>query len=132
MKSRTLERRMRCALHQSEPMVEADRRFFERWPERQHRLRLAHKSEVEAHAAAGTRGGARSTDRQDRVCVAVRKISALTRLRALLLLPAALCRSLDSLSESECRRLYETVKRNSPDVDTVEATAVMIEREARQ
>jgi hypothetical protein len=96
-------RQMRKIVARVEQMTQADRLFFERFPARQHRVRLASQAEIEEQRiienlpliADGLR-----------FFIAVRQIAPCIRMRALVVAPGD---AETDMPESQCRAIFQQV-----------------------
>ncbi|MDI4657242.1 hypothetical protein [Xanthobacter autotrophicus] len=114
-------RRLQYFATKNEPTIMADRRFFERRPDRQHRLRLASLWEMKESEAMDMRPPVTGF----RLFVVVSNVSPGARIRAFFFGPAENAADLDDVGEEEAVFLFERCcQRNarlSEIVRTVEA-----------
>ena len=111
--SRTQRRQMQKLADKVNRITQADRMYFERFPHRQHRVRLAGQAEVEQHDIVDD-----GPPLQDgyRLYVAVRNVAPGARLRQFLVAPEG--RETD-LSEATARVIFE--KAAAPWIREIEA-----------
>jgi hypothetical protein len=83
--TRAQQRRMQKLADQVDKVSQADRRFFERFPHRQHRVRLASHAEIEQHRIID--GGQRFAPDGYAVFTIVRNIATGVRMRLFLVAP---------------------------------------------
>jgi hypothetical protein len=102
--SRAQRRQMQRLANKVDRVTQADRRFFERRPDRQHRVRLAGLAEIEQQALL--EGKPLKIRPGFRLYAIVRNVAPGARLR--LFLPAPEGRETD-LSEAVARVIFETV-----------------------
>ena len=98
--SRAQRRRFKKLADRVDRMTQADRAFFERRPDRQHRVRLAHSAEIEQHEILD---GPIAAPTGCRVFVTVKNIAPAHRLRLFVL---GIEGSETDLSEEACA-IYE-------------------------
>jgi hypothetical protein len=99
-------RQMRKIVDRVEQMTQADRLFFERFPSRQHRVRVASQAEIEERRIV-----------EDlppipdglRFFIAVRQIAPCIRMRALVVAPRD---AETDLPEAQCRTIFQRVAGN--------------------
>lgn len=120
MTPRARQRRLERLALQNEATIASDKRFFERFPDRRYRLRLASEPEVELNRALrdawATPGG--------RLFVVVHKVSPTVRIRALFFGPSENAADLDNVGEAEAASLFERAKRQSPQFSGIERATV--------
>jgi hypothetical protein len=117
MSSRFSARKLKRLMERNERVIEADRRFFMRRPDREHRLRLASTNEVQMHIAAGI-ASKPLPDGQRLFCVV--RDAGVFRLRAYFPGPAAYASRLDELTEDQAAHLYRIVQQVKPQVAEIE------------
>jgi hypothetical protein len=94
-------RQMRKIADRVEQMTQADRRFFERFPTRQHRVRLASQAEIDER---------RILDNLPpipdglRFFIVVRQVASCIRMRALVVAPED---AETDMPESRCRAIFQ-------------------------
>ena len=101
--TRAQRRQMKKLADKVDRITQTDRRFFERRPDRQHRVRLASQAEVEQHTIVDA---CPSPPDGYRLYVAVRNVAPGARLRQFLVAPEG--RETD-LSEAVARVIFEKV-----------------------
>jgi hypothetical protein len=102
--SRSPRRQRRKLADQVDRITQGDRRFFERFPHRQHRVRLASAAELQQHEQL--EGAPLGIPPGYRVFVVIRNVFPGARMR--LFLPAPEGRNTD-VSEATARAIFETV-----------------------
>ncbi|MFG1306009.1 hypothetical protein V5F34_17960 [Xanthobacter autotrophicus] len=120
MSTRANQRRLERLALKNEATIAADRRFFERRPDRQYRLRLASAAEVDLNRALSGTWSAPGA----RLFVVVRKISPTVRIRALLFGPAENAADMDNVSEGEAAFLFGRARRQNAQLAGVERSTV--------
>jgi hypothetical protein len=96
-------RQMRKIVDRVEQMTQADRLFFERFPARQHRVRLASQAEIEERRIIEDLP---SIPDGLRFFIAVRQIAPCIRMRALVVAPED---SETDMPEAQCREIFQRV-----------------------
>jgi hypothetical protein len=86
-----------------ERMTQADRLFFERFPTRQHRVRLASQAEIEERAILE---GLPPIPDGSRFFVVVRQVASCIRMRALVVAPED---NETDIPEAQCRAIFQQV-----------------------
>jgi hypothetical protein len=94
-------RQMRKIVDCVEQMTQADRLFFERFPTRQHRIRLASQAEIEERRIIEDLP---SISDGLRFFIAVRQIAPCIRMRALLVAPED---NETDMPEAQCRAIFQ-------------------------
>jgi hypothetical protein len=94
-------RQMRKIVDRVEQMTQADRRFFERFPARQHRVRLASQAEIEERRILEELP---PIPDGLRFFIAVRQIAPCIRMRALLIAPED---NETDMPEAQCRAVFQ-------------------------
>lgn len=95
-------------LHDFEAVIESDRRFFKRFPERRHRVRLASQSEIaDLRAASGSR---LNLPKGFEYLTAVRQIAPGVRMRVFLHATAG---AWDDLPEDVAARIFDETSRGT-------------------
>lgn len=115
-----LKRRLERLAIQNEATIASDKRFFERFPDRRYRVRLASTSEVETTTILTGLVPAPGS----RLFAAVFMVSPEVRQRAMLYGAAANAAHLDGLGEAEARALYERHARSNPQFREIERATV--------
>ena len=114
----------RLAKHQAavDRVTDGDRRFFERWPDRTHRVRLASVAEIVSAGAAldvdttPVRGG--------RHVMLIRKLAGDVRLRVMAQAQEHIAGDLDLVGEEEASRAYRWTCRPGTAAFRVEQEAI--------
>jgi len=120
MNRRANQRRLERLALKNEATIASDRRFFERRPDRQYRLRLASTAEVDINRALPGGWAAPGA----RLFVVVRKVSPTVRIRALFFGPAENAADMDNVSEAEAAFLFERARRQNAQLADVERSTV--------
>ncbi|MFG1293750.1 hypothetical protein [Xanthobacter versatilis] len=120
MSTRVNQRRLERLAVKNEATIASDRRFFERRPDRQYRLRLASAAEVDLNRALPGIWSAPGA----RLFVVVRKISPTVRIRALFFGPADNAADMDNVSEEEAAFLFERARRQNAQLASIERSTV--------
>lgn len=120
MNQRALKRRLERLALQNETAIASDKRFFERFPDRRYRVRLASASEVETTSILTGLVPAPGS----RLFVAVFMVSPSVRQRAMLYGAAENAANLDGLGEAEARALYERHARSNPKFREIERCTI--------
>lgn len=120
MSQRAQKRRLDRLALKNEATIASDRRFFERRPDRQYRLRLASAAEADLNRALSDTWAAPGA----RLFVVVRKISPAVRIRALFFGPAENAADMDNVSEGEAVFLFERARRQNAQLAGVERSTV--------
>ncbi|QRG07908.1 hypothetical protein EZH22_05945 [Xanthobacter dioxanivorans] len=115
MNPRAIQRRVERLTLKNEAVTDADERFFARFRERRHRIRLASEHEVEI---ARLMGEMPPVPASWRLFAAIRAFDG-ARMRAFVLLPAGAAEKADSLTEEEAAHTFRWVLRNSPKMRAV-------------
>ncbi|TFV71692.1 hypothetical protein E4K64_25530 [Bradyrhizobium frederickii] len=97
-------------------MSQADKKFFERFPGRRHRVRLAHKAEVEAGAVVNGMNPTRLPN-EFKHFVAVKSLSPDCRLRVGFI---GLEGSETDVSEAVAKAIFEAAKSDQPRAAAIE------------
>jgi hypothetical protein len=92
---------MRKIANRVEQMTQADRLFFERFPTRQHRVRLASQAEIEERRILENLP---PVPNGLRFFIAVRQVAPCIRMRALLVAPED---NETNMPESRCRAIFQ-------------------------
>jgi hypothetical protein len=111
------QRRLNELSAANDRMSQADKKFFERFPDRRHRVRLAHKAEVEAGAVVNGMNPTRLPD-EFKHFVAVKSLSADCRLRVSFI---GLEGAETDVSEAVAAAIFEAAKADRPQVAEIEA-----------
>lgn len=102
--TRNQRRQLQKLAERVDRVVESDHRFFERFPDRQHRVRLASQAEIETNAIIEGDKITVAPDRQ--IYLAVKSVGPRTNLRLIIVGP----RDADTdLPEDLAQALYELV-----------------------
>ena len=120
MTPRALQRRLERLALQNEAAIASDKRFFERFPDRRYRVRLASASEVETTSLLTGLVPAPGS----RLFAAVFMVSPGVRQRAMLYGAAENAGRLDGLGEAEARALYDRHARSNPQFREIERATV--------
>ncbi|MDF2809893.1 MAG: hypothetical protein K0S56_924 [Microvirga sp.] len=96
-----LKRKILRSLARNESVVDADRRFFSRRPDRLFRVRVASAAEVETASLAGM-----TPDDGERLFCVIKHISSVVRMRAFFTAPAALAGCAEDVSDVEAAQIY--------------------------
>ncbi|MDI4665407.1 hypothetical protein K9U40_13865 [Xanthobacter autotrophicus] len=120
MNQRAQKRRLERLALKNEATIASDRRFFERRPDRQYRLRLASAAEVDLNRALSSTWA----DPGGRLFVVVRRISHTVRIRALFFGPAENAADMDNVSEAEAAFLFQRARRQNAQLAGVERSTV--------
>ena len=112
--TRAQRRQMQKLADKVDRITQADRRFFERFPHREHRIRLASQAEIEQNTLLD--GKPPWIPQDFRLYTIVRNIAPGTRMR--LFLPAPEGRETD-VSETTARAVWDAVE--TPQVRDIEA-----------
>jgi hypothetical protein len=96
-------RQLQKIVHRVEQMTQADRLFFERFPARQHRVRLASQAEIEERQILENLP---LIPDGLRFFIVVRQIAPCIRMRALVLAPRD---AETDMPESQCRAIFQRV-----------------------
>lgn len=120
MTPRALQRRLERLTLQNEAAIASDKRFFERFPDRRYRVRLASASEVETTSILTGIVPAPGS----RLFAAVFMVSPTVRQRAMLYGAAENVGCLDGLGEAEARALYDRHARSNPQFREIERATV--------
>jgi hypothetical protein len=94
-------RQMRKIANRVEQMTQADRLFFERFPTRQHRVRLASQAEIEERRILENLP---PVPNGLRFFIAVRQVAPCIRMRALLVAPED---NETNMPEAQCREIFQ-------------------------
>jgi hypothetical protein len=103
--NRTQRRLMKKLAERVDRVTQADRLFFERFPNRQHRVRLASQAEIEQNAVLTGSGDMILSPGQQHY-VAVKNVAPGHRMRLSVVGPI---NAETDLNEDEARRIYEVV-----------------------
>ncbi|GLI25742.1 hypothetical protein GGQ86_004999 [Xanthobacter flavus] len=117
MNEHAIKRRVERLTAKNTSTTDADERFFARFPERRHRVRLASTHEVEIFRLIGNPP---PVAEGWRVYAVLRTIGG-ARMRGFLVLPAAAAAQVDSLTEADCAETFEWFLRLHPQMGAVEA-----------
>jgi hypothetical protein len=96
-------RQFKKIVHRVEQMTQADRLFFERFPARQHRVRLASQAEIEERRIFENLP---PIPDGLRFFIVVRQIAPCIRMRALVVAPGD---AETDMPESQCRAIFQQV-----------------------
>lgn len=115
--SRVQRRRMKELSVTTDKISQADKRFFERFIHRQHRIRIAHRSEVESQCIVnGTTFEPDAAPLQ--TFILVKSLAPHCRLRAGYVGAAG---SNTDVGEDICRSIFEAIKAANPRLALIEA-----------
>ena len=120
----------RIAKHQAaiDRVTDGDRRFFERWPDRTYRVRLASAAEI---ATAGAVLDADTTPvRGGRWVMLIRKLAGDVRLRVLAQVEEWAAGNLDAVGEDEASRAFRWTCRPGTEAARIEQEAIATLRAA--
>lgn len=120
MTPRALQRRLERLARRNEAAIASDKRFFERFPDRRYRVRLASASEVETTSLLTGLVPAPGS----RLFAAVFMVSPGVRQRAMLYGAAENAGRLDGLGEDEARALYDRHARSNAQFREIERATV--------
>jgi len=116
MNEHAIKRRVERLTAKNAATTEADERFFARFPDRRHHIRLASAHEVEIFSLIGNPP---PVAEGWRVYAVLRTIGG-ARMRGFLVLPATAAAQVDSLTETDCAETFEWFLRLHPQMGAVE------------